>query len=159
MLFCERDFNCYIDIDERSAAFFALGIAKEKRAPVILLCTSGSAVTHYFPAISEAKHSRIPLIVISADRPPELQNVGAPQTIDQINIFESYVKHFEQAALPEDNERMYQYVRALARRAYIRATEAPCGVVHLNIPIREPLLPQYDLLDFSLGRGDFSIYK
>ena len=80
------DMNVHINIDERSAAFFALGMAKEKRMPVALLCTSGTATANYFPAIVEAYYSRIPLIVLTADRPHELRDVGAPQAIDQLNL-------------------------------------------------------------------------
>ena len=84
MLFEEyKKYDTYVNIDERSAAFFALGIAKAKKRPVVLVCTSGSAAAHHFPAVLEAKMSRVPLIILTADRPAELQFVGAPQTVDQ----------------------------------------------------------------------------
>ena len=86
MIFMEGDFKTYINIDERSAGFFALGIAKELGEPVILVCTSGTAACNYLPAVTEAAASKIPLIVLTSDRPHELRNVGAPQSINQNNI-------------------------------------------------------------------------
>ena len=91
----------YINIDERSAAFFALGIAKASRLPVALLCTSGTAAANYYPAVIEAKLSRVPLIVLTADRPHELRDIGAPQAIDQIHLYGEHVKWFSEMALPE----------------------------------------------------------
>ena len=83
-----KDLKVYTQIDERSAAYFALGLAKATREPVVLLCTSGTAASNYYPAITEAHYARIPLIVITADRPHELREVGAPQAIDQIRMYE-----------------------------------------------------------------------
>lgn len=152
VLFYEHDFETFISIDERSAGFFALGIAKEKERPVVLICSSGSAVTHYFPAIVEAKHSKVPLIILTADRPPELRQVGAPQTIDQIKIYHDYVKYFEELALPEETESMYRYVRTVMRKAYMSSMSEEYGVAHINVPLREPLSPDLDKLNFSSGR-------
>jgi 2-succinyl-5-enolpyruvyl-6-hydroxy-3-cyclohexene-1-carboxylate synthase len=131
----------HMNIDERSAAFFALGMAKAKRHPIALLCTSGTAVANYFPAVVEAYYSRIPLIVITADRPHELRDVGAPQAIDQLNIYGRYAKWFVEMALPEKTPDMLRYARTMAARAAGMARSAPAGPVHLNFPLREPLVP------------------
>lgn len=152
MLFCEHDYKTYVNIDERSAAFFALGIAKEHKRPVVLVCTSGTAVANYFPAVIEAKQSRIPLIILSADRPKELSQVGAPQSIDQNKIFGNYVNYYEDLALPEENEAMYRYVRVVMQKAYSSSISDKHGVSHINVPIREPLIPNFEELDFSSGR-------
>ena len=116
VLFCEHEFEVFVNIDERSAGFFALWIAKEKERHVVLVCTSGSAVVHYFPAVVEAKYTRVPLIILTADRPHELRQVGAPQTIDQNKIYHGYAKYYEELALPEETEGMYHYVRTVMQR-------------------------------------------
>lgn len=152
LLFCEHDFKIFMNIDERSAGFFALGIAKEWERPVVLVCTSGSAVANYLPAIVEAKYSRVPLIVLTADRPHELRNVGAPQSIDQNKIFNDYIKYYEELALPEEKENMYRYVRVVMQKAYASAMSKEYGVVHINVPIRDPLIPDLDKLDFATER-------
>ena len=152
ILFCEHDFKIFVNIDERSAGFFALGIAKEHARPVVLVCTSGSAVANYLPAIVEAKYSGVPLIVLTADRPPELRNVGAPQAIDQNKIFNNFTKYYEELALPEENESMYRYVRVVMQKAYSNTMSKEYGVAHINVPIREPLIPDLSKLDFTLGR-------
>jgi 2-succinyl-5-enolpyruvyl-6-hydroxy-3-cyclohexene-1-carboxylate synthase len=128
-------------IDERSAGFFALGMAKSKRLPVALLCTSGTAAANYLPAIVEAYYSRVPLLILTADRPHELRDVGAPQAIDQIHLYGKYAKWFVDMALPEDSEEMIRYVRTIAERASAIAQTPPVGPVHLNFPFREPLVP------------------
>jgi 2-succinyl-5-enolpyruvyl-6-hydroxy-3-cyclohexene-1-carboxylate synthase len=133
-----------MNLDERSAAFFALGMAKAKRHPVALLCTSGTAVANYFPALVEAYYSRIPLIVVTADRPHELRDVGAPQAIDQLNIYGKYAKWFVEMALPERTPEMLRYARTVAARAAGIAMSAPAGPVHLNFPLREPLVPNIE---------------
>ncbi len=155
ILFCEHTFNIYMDVDERSAAFFALGIAKAKNKAVVLVCTSGSACGHYLPAAIEAKHSRVPLIILTADRPAELQNVGAPQTINQNNMFANFVKYYEELSLDtfNKNSRGTSYPRLVMQKAYGQAQAKPCGVVHINVPLREPLVPQMEKLDFSTGRN------
>lgn len=152
LLFCEHDFKTFINIDERSAGFFALGIAKEYERPVVLVCTSGSAGANYLPAIVEAKYSRVPLIVLTADRPHELRYFGAPQAIDQNKIFNNYTKYHEELALPEEKENMYPYVRAVMQKAYSIAMSKGYGVSHINVPIREPLIPDLSNLDFTIGR-------
>jgi len=152
MLFCEHDFKTFLNIDERSASFFALGIAKECERPVVLVCTSGSAAAHYLPAIIEAKHSRVPIIILTADRPHELRHVGAPQTIDQNKIFGGFTKYYEELALPEEKESMYRYVRVVMQKAYASAMSKEYGVVHINVPVRDPLIPDLSRLNFTLGR-------
>lgn len=141
------DICVHIQVDERSAAFFALGIAKASKKPVVLLCTSGTAAANYFPAITEAKISRIPLIVLTADRPHELRDVGAPQTIDQVHLYGTHVKWFVEMALPEETNEMIRYVRTVSARAFSTAIQAPAGPVHLNFPLREPLIPMLDTPD------------
>ncbi len=133
-------------IDERSAAYYALGIAKKTNRPVALVCTSGTAAANYYPAIVEANHSRVPLVVLTTDRPHELRDVGAPQAIDQIHMFRNEVKWFHEMALPEGTKQMRFYVRQKAIRAMQLAGGGNPGPVHLNFPFREPLVP-----DFTLG--------
>lgn len=136
--------NIHIHVDERSAAFFALGMAKASQKPVALLCTSGTASANYYPAIAEANLSRIPLMVITADRPHELRDVGAPQAIDQIHLYGRHVKWFVEMALPEKSDEMLRYVRSVCARAAAAALKAPAGPVHLNFPFREPLIPNLE---------------
>lgn len=131
----------WIIIDERSAAFFALGMAKQTNRPVGLVCTSGTAAANYLPAIVEAFYSRVPLVVLTGDRPHELRDVGAPQTIDQTRLYGEHVKWFHEMALPESSQQMLNYARSKAARAYYTAAEGNKGPVHLNFPFREPLSP------------------
>ncbi|OZI10553.1 2-succinyl-5-enolpyruvyl-6-hydroxy-3-cyclohexene-1-carboxylic-acid synthase [Bacillaceae bacterium SAS-127] len=138
------DIKVYIQIDERSAAFFALGLAKASNKPVALLCTSGTAAANYYPAIVEAKNARVPLIVLTSDRPHELRDIGAPQAIDQNQLYGTNVKWFAEMALPDAGENMLRYVRSSATKSVYVASQAPAGPVHLNFPFREPLIPTYD---------------
>lgn len=131
----------WLHVDERSAAFFALGMAKAKREPVAIVCTSGTAVANYMPAVVEAKESQVPLIVLTADRPHELRDIGAPQAIDQIDFFGKQVKRFVEMAIPESSSDMLHYVRTIAARAVTTSQHDPSGPVHLNFPFREPLVP------------------
>jgi 2-succinyl-5-enolpyruvyl-6-hydroxy-3-cyclohexene-1-carboxylate synthase len=151
MLFCEHHFQVYLNIDERCAGFFALGIAKEKQRPVVLVCTSGSAPSHYFPAVTEAYHSRIPLLLLIADRPPELRNVGAPQTIPQERMFGVFIKYYEELAISEYNS--CQYSRNVMRKAYMQCAEGKRGPVQINVPLREPLVPVLGTESFQMGRN------
>ncbi|MEH7334983.1 2-succinyl-5-enolpyruvyl-6-hydroxy-3-cyclohexene-1-carboxylic-acid synthase [Neobacillus drentensis] len=138
------DLKVHIHVDERSAAFFALGIAKITSRPVAILCTSGTAAANYFPAIVEARYSRVPLIVLTADRPHELREVGAPQAINQIHLYGHQVKWFAEMALPDKGDEMIRYARTFCARATAAATASPAGPVHLNFPFREPLIPKLD---------------
>ncbi len=128
-------------IDERSAGFFALGIARAVRSPVALLCTSGTAAANFFPAVAEARLGRVPLIVLTADRPPELREIGAPQTMDQLRLYGTHVKWSVELALPEASDTLLRYWRTVAGRAVATTIAAPAGPVHLNVPLREPLTP------------------
>lgn len=133
-------------LDERSASFFALGLALATDAPVALICTSGTGGANYFPAIIEAHQSRVPLIVLTADRPHELRHSGANQTIDQIKLFGDYALWFVDAPLPEINppQVALNNLRTLANRAYATANGMRKGVVHINLPFRKPLQPSPD---------------
>jgi 2-succinyl-5-enolpyruvyl-6-hydroxy-3-cyclohexene-1-carboxylate synthase len=137
----QADMRVWMHVDERSAAFFALGMAKTLRAPVALVCTSGTAAANFFPAIVEAQFSHVPLLVLTADRPPELREVGAPQAIDQLRLYGTQVKWFHEVALPEATPAALRYIRVLADRAAALAQAIPAGPVHLNFPFREPLVP------------------
>jgi 2-succinyl-5-enolpyruvyl-6-hydroxy-3-cyclohexene-1-carboxylate synthase len=129
-------------VDERSAAFFALGAAQASGAPVALLCTSGTAVANYHPAVIEADESGLPLVVLSADRPPELRGIGAGQTIDQIKVFGESVRWFCEVGTHEADDSGLLHYRSVACRALAAACgEVRPGPVHLNLPWREPLAP------------------
>ncbi len=128
-------------LDERSAAFFALGIAKKTHQPVVLICTSGTAVANFFPAIIEAKESKIPLLVLSADRPPELRHCHAGQTIDQVKIFGDYPNWYAELVTPSLEIKELEFLRNTIIHAYKTTLSPVPGVVHLNIPLREPLAP------------------
>jgi len=128
-------------VDERSGSFFALGLAKSLREPVALVCTSGTAAANFLPAVVEARYGRVPLIVLTADRPPELRDNGAPQAIDQVHLYGRNAKWFVDMALPEGGEEALRYARATAARAAATALAGPSGPVHLNMPFREPLTP------------------
>ena len=145
-------FHTYMNIDERSAGFMALGIAKAQGEPAVLVCTSGSALTHYGPAVVEAKHSGVPMIILSADRPYTLQQVGAPQTIDQQKYFGSAVNYYEELSVPSESH-YYTYPRQVARRAYLKANDHKLGPVHINVPLFEPLVPNREKEYFTQGRS------
>jgi 2-succinyl-5-enolpyruvyl-6-hydroxy-3-cyclohexene-1-carboxylate synthase len=128
-------------IDERCAAFFALGLAKTTGIPAVLACTSGTAAANYAPAVIEAHEARVPLLVLTADRPPELRDVGAGQTIDQVKLFGSAAKwYFEVDDHPASAARV-RWLRQLACRAFWTAVDGRPGPVHLNFSLREPLVP------------------
>ena len=159
MLFKEHEgFETYMNIDERSASFMALGIAKAHKEPTVLVCTSGSAVAHYLPAVLEAQYSGVPLIVLSADRPHTLLHVGAPQTVDQHKIFGTAVNYFEELAVPQEAH-YYTYPRQVARKAYMKAMDTKKGPVHINVPLFEPLVPELSRNHFEAGRSSFKVVK
>ncbi|OGO50507.1 MAG: 2-succinyl-5-enolpyruvyl-6-hydroxy-3-cyclohexene-1-carboxylic-acid synthase [Chloroflexi bacterium RBG_16_68_14] len=128
-------------LDERSAAFFALGMAKALREPVAVLSTSGTAAVNFAPAVVEAYYARVPLLVLTADRPPDLRGVGAPQTIDQVRLYGPHVKWFVEMLLPEASPEALRYARTVACRAAATARADAAGPVHVNFPFREPLIP------------------
>ena len=137
--------RCQVILDERSAAFCALGMAKATRQPAALLCTSGSAPANWFPALIEADLGAVPLLLLSADRPPELLGWGANQTIDQQQLFGKHVRSFYAPPLPA-SDFSTAYLQRLAARAIADSRWPLPGPVHLNLAFREPLLPAGDLL-------------
>jgi 2-succinyl-5-enolpyruvyl-6-hydroxy-3-cyclohexene-1-carboxylate synthase len=138
----------FVHIDERSGSFFAVGLAKASGKPVILLCTSGTAAAEFHPAVVEAFHSRTPLIVLTADRPPELRDVGANQSIDQQHLYGTSVRWFFDPGAPVESAGAPRQWRRLAARAY---AEAAGGPVQINLPFREPLVPTPGELPVALG--------
>ena len=143
----------YIHIDERSASFFALGLAKLTDRPVAVLTTSGTATAELHPAVVEADLSRTPLLVLTADRPPELREVGANQVIDQGHIYGGAVRWYFDPGPPEDSEAAARRWRRLAARAIAEARGQPMGPVHLNLPLREPLTPEPGLQGVAEAAG------
>jgi 2-succinyl-5-enolpyruvyl-6-hydroxy-3-cyclohexene-1-carboxylate synthase len=131
---------CFSHVDERVAGFFALGLAKATGRPVAIACTSGTAAAELTPAVIEAAHAGVPLIVLTADRPPELRDVGAGQTIDQIKLYGSAAKWFVEVGNHEADAERIRWMRALACRACWTALDGRPGPVHLNFPLREPLV-------------------
>ena len=140
-------------LDERAAGFMALGIAKASGRPVAVTCTSGTAAANLYPAVIEAYEARVPLIVLTADRPPELRDTGAGQAIDQLKLYGSAAKWFVEVGNHEPGRDAAIYHRALACRAWATAAGGRPGPVHLNFPLREPLAPAPEELDRGgLGR-------
>jgi 2-succinyl-5-enolpyruvyl-6-hydroxy-3-cyclohexene-1-carboxylate synthase len=129
-------------IDERAAGFFALGLARATRTPVALACTSGTAAANLLPAVIEAFQGYVPLVVLTADRPPELRECGAAQTIDQYRLFGSHVRWFLEMPVPESTAQLLRAARTVACRAVATARGEPAGPVHLNLPLREPAAPE-----------------
>lgn len=166
----ESSMNLYVDVDERGAAFFALGLAKASGRPVCLICTSGTAVANYYPAVLEAESSRAPLIVLTGDRPPRLQNLGAPQTCDQLKAYGDHVRHFQQMPLPSARARDIAFARQMGKTAFYKAAGCSAatrdtgdplygcagnaGPVHVNFPFDEPLKPDLSVEGlFTVGRS------
>ncbi len=137
----ERGIKKHVIVDERSSAFFALGLAKKTSLPVAVLTTSGTATAELYPAIIEAYNSRTPLIIITADRPPELIGTGANQTIKQHNLYANHIRLFEDAGLPKTNHLAIKRLQAKAQELYYTALFKDTGPVHINFPLRKPLEP------------------
>lgn len=150
----EERIRCWSHIDERCAGFFALGAGKRSGRPVAVTCTSGTAAANLAPAVIEAWHARVPLIVLTADRPAELREVGAGQTIDQLKLYGDAVKWFFEIGVDAATPAALRFIRTLACRAYWTAAEGPPGPVHLNFPLREPLVLDrpLPLADDATGR-------
>jgi 2-succinyl-5-enolpyruvyl-6-hydroxy-3-cyclohexene-1-carboxylate synthase len=144
-------FRLWVHLDERSAGFFALGIARVAREPVALLCTSGTAAANFAPAVVEACFGRTPLLVCTADRPPELHNVGANQTVQQRGMYGQHVRLAVDMPVPDGDMATVRYFGLMATRAVSAAVSAPRGPVHLNFPFREPLVPVGPLPEASTG--------
>ncbi|MBD1810260.1 2-succinyl-5-enolpyruvyl-6-hydroxy-3-cyclohexene-1-carboxylic-acid synthase [Microcoleus vaginatus DQ-U2] len=132
-------------LDERSGSFFALGIAKKSYLPTALICTSGTAAANFYPAIIEARESRIPLLIFTADRPPELRDCHAGQAIDQVKIYGNYPNWQAELAMPSASRGMLDYLRQTIVYAWERSQFPTPGPVHLNIPLRDPLVPIPDI--------------
>jgi 2-succinyl-5-enolpyruvyl-6-hydroxy-3-cyclohexene-1-carboxylate synthase len=141
----------HVHLDERSSAFFGLGLAKATGRPVAVACTSGTAAANLFPAVVEASMSRTPLVLLTADRPPELHDVGANQTIDQRELFGGYVKRFVEAGVPGDYPDVAHWFDVGLAAADVARRHAP-GPVHVNLPFREPLAPSGE--DIDIGSHD-----
>lgn len=135
------DITDYSIVDERSAAFFALGLARATGRPVALLCTSGTAAANYFPAICEAAQDNVPLLVLTGDRPPEDHDCGAAQVMQQAGLYGSHVRWHHQTSQPEATADKLAYLRSLACRALHRTRFPQPGPVHIDLPFRKPLEP------------------
>jgi len=141
----------WIQVDERSAGFFALGLSKAHRRPVVLICTSGSAPANWFPAVIEANHGLISLILLTADRPPELRGCGANQAIDQVKLFGDQVRASHELPPAETTEATLQNLGWLATRAVDQSRWPLPGPVHINVPLREPLVPSGALPEYAVA--------
>jgi 2-succinyl-5-enolpyruvyl-6-hydroxy-3-cyclohexene-1-carboxylate synthase len=154
----EPRLRCFSHVDERCSGFFALGLAKASGLPVAVACTSGTAAAELLPAAIEAREARVPLLLLSADRPPELRETGAGQTIDQLKLFGSAAKWFFEVGVDDASSERLRWMRTLACRAYATALEGRPGVVHLNFPLREPLVIGEPLLEDQTGRAGGAPY-
>jgi 2-succinyl-5-enolpyruvyl-6-hydroxy-3-cyclohexene-1-carboxylate synthase len=137
-----HDIHVWPHPDERAAGFRALGIGKALHRPAVLICTSGTAAANYYPAVVEARMSHTPMIVLTADRPPHLRGKGAPQTIDQVDLYARYPLCFADLPAPMTGEDQSETWRDHAARAHSQAIGLPAGPVHLNVPFDEPLIPE-----------------
>jgi 2-succinyl-5-enolpyruvyl-6-hydroxy-3-cyclohexene-1-carboxylate synthase len=155
----EPRLRCHSHIDERCGSFFALGLAKASGLPVALTCTSGTAAAELLPAAIEAHEAGVPLLILTADRPPELRENGAGQTIDQVKLFGGAAKWFFEVDVHGAGGQGVRWMRTLACRAYWRTLEGRPGVVHLNFPLREPLMGDGEALPADeTGRPDGAPY-
>jgi 2-succinyl-5-enolpyruvyl-6-hydroxy-3-cyclohexene-1-carboxylate synthase len=136
-----EDIRVFSHLDERSAAFFALGRAKATGKPTPVVCTSGTAAANFHPAVLEASEARVPLLVLTADRPPELADSGANQTTDQTKLYGDAVRYYRTLPEPKPDPRTLRSLRVTAVRAVSNATDTPAGPVHLNVPFEKPLEP------------------
>jgi 2-succinyl-5-enolpyruvyl-6-hydroxy-3-cyclohexene-1-carboxylate synthase len=150
--------RCYSHIDERCAGFFALGLAKTSGLPVAVACTSGTAAAELLPAAVEAHEARVPLLLLTADRPAELRENGAGQAIDQVKLYGGAAKWFFEVGVHEAGVEQLRWMRTLACRAYWTALEGCPGAVHLNFPLREPLVSEDKLAPDASGRADGAPY-
>ena len=143
----------HVRIDERSAAFLALGLAKASGRPVPVVTTSGTATANLHPAVLEASYAHVPLLLLTADRPPELRGTGANQTVDQLKLYGDAVRLFVEVGAPDDRAGQDASWRAMVCRALAAAEGfgGDPGPVHLNLAFREPLVPDLDLADRDLG--------
>ncbi len=141
-----KHFKKHVILDERSAAFTALGIAKATNIPAVLICTSGTAAANYYPAVIESRQSGVPMILATADRPPHLRATGANQAIDQLKMFGDYPVFFHEVGEPRAKNNDLNRLKVLARQAVSISLEKR-GPVHLNFPFRKPLEPNSELLD------------
>lgn len=139
-LAADQRIRLHVAIDERSAAFLALGLARGARRPAVVACTSGTAAVNLHPAVTEAHYDRVPLVVLTADRPVELRHTAANQTIDQLKLFGDSVRWFCELGAPHDAAE-HRYWRSSVSRALMDATGSPAGPVHLNLAFRDPLVP------------------
>ncbi|MDZ8225366.1 2-succinyl-5-enolpyruvyl-6-hydroxy-3-cyclohexene-1-carboxylic-acid synthase [Nostoc sp. ChiVER01] len=144
-------------LDERSAAFFALGQAKATGLPVVLVCTSGTAGANFYPAVIEASYSRVPLLILTTDRPPELRDCHSGQTVDQLRLYGNYPNWQTELALPSADLGMLAYLRQTIIHSWERAQTPTKGPVHLNIPFRDPLAPVPDGTDLSYLQSQFHL--
>ncbi|MDO5570249.1 MAG: 2-succinyl-5-enolpyruvyl-6-hydroxy-3-cyclohexene-1-carboxylic-acid synthase [Bacteroidales bacterium] len=144
-----KKINCHVIIDERCAAFFALGISRQLNEPVVLICTSGTALLNYSPAVAEAYYQKVPLIILSADRPLEWIDQDDSQTIRQQNALSNFVKSSYQLPVDDESEKGIWYFNRLANEAINLAVSSRKGPVHLNIPLNEPLFDTKEIKDLS----------
>jgi 2-succinyl-5-enolpyruvyl-6-hydroxy-3-cyclohexene-1-carboxylate synthase len=148
----EQRLRCFSHVDERCSGFFAVGLAKASGLPVAVACTSGTAAAELLAAAIEAHEARVPLLLLTADRPPELREIGAGQAVDQLKLFGGAAKWFFEVGTHSASAERLRWMRTLACRAYWTALEGRPGVVHLNFPLREPLVAEEPLPEDSSAR-------